>query len=1332
MGDLFTIAASGVTAARTALTVTGENIANVDTPGYRRRDTLQTEIVGAEASPLLKGIDQQGVQVTDIRRAFDALLAARTREATGALAAAEVTAPHLRALETRLMTDGGGPLPQIDAFFDAIGALAAVPDSPGLRRVAIEAGRAMTAGIADLALGVETLGQGIADEQAVALGEANRLLSELADLQGSLAVSKGTATKNPLLDRRDMLLSELAGLVDVSVTMTEGGLSEVRLGSIPNGPLLLQGARAATLQEGPPGRLIARSWDPDVPLQGRAVTQGTLGGLAGAAAALAEIAVQIDEWAGAVARDLNAVHGAALDMAGRPGAALVSLAGWRAEGLAANRGGAAASVNVTDDALMPEGPIELVRDGAVGLWRAMDADGVELASGAGRISLPGLVVEIEGEAADGDRLRLSETSGWAGHMAWLVEDPARLALAGATRVDAMAGNTGSGLIRVSVDAPAPAAVPDLSALLAEGGAVEFLAPGVVGRLPQGSVAADLSALPRLAAQEFALVEGAEVQALTLADGTSFVTAAPMMAEDFAAALGAGTIRDQTGRRLAELGLDLTVEHGALTLSAREGASLPDATLASTLGAVAGLRISDAAPAAGLAIFTREGRQIAGAPLGAAEALALVTEANGFLPGARYAYGGAADVARLSGRGEAALTLGRDASIATFTGAGPIPGEPASAVTLEGPGLSGAVALPAATSAARRAEVIGAALPVTVNAVTQLELTAPATGRLELALTGDNLSPRRIAADLSAGGLGALAAAINAESAVTGIRAEIPPGAGRLMLVHDGGADIVLSGVAHDGAGVLGVQRLDAGGAALGAPVALSDAGPDGALVSGVVVLRSAGEFAADEDGVLRQAEFDAFLGGAMARESAGAGAIQTLRFAGGLAPGLSIALPDGRQVDFDADPALAGLTGTEQAAAMLARLREEAPASRLIGAPLAAPPPLGAMVRVSLGADGYAIRMTETGLVVEGPEPERLSAGFDVSGRLVVETRGGDIDGAALVLPVDAGEAGRFGLGIADAPMTEIRGIAPTALPASFGIELGGTRHDVTVTGAGVTLPPGFPGSGAIDPATGAVVLNVDARAGAVRIPPEAGAADAGFLTLGATARLSGDGLMLTASDARRLDLAALPAGSEQAVTLGGLSGEEVLVVMTGPGALRLSGEVAMDAAAAPDPRELRILDAATGRIGLYDSATGVEIATRTLDAGGSATLGGVAVTLGRGHATGDRFLLTPNTQAPSDGRGAEMLADLARRDSTTDKGGFAALYSDIMAGLGAKVAAADQRVVTATTQKESADRAEARLSAVDLDTEAARLLQQQQAYQASAQVLSVARQLFDTLINVL
>ena len=56
---------------------------------------------------------------------------------------------------------------------------------------------------------------------------------------------------------------------------------------------------------------------------------------------------------------------------------------------------------------------------------------------------------------------------------------------------------------------------------------------------------------------------------------------------------------------------------------------------------------------------------------------------------------------------------------------------------------------------------------------------------------------------------------------------------------------------------------------------------------------------------------------------------------------------------------------------------------------------------------------------------------------------------------------------------------------------------------------------------------------------------------------------------------------------------------------------------------------------------------------------------------------------------------------------------------------------IRAVSLREASVEAESAYSGVNLDTEAANLIQQQQAYQASARILSTARELFETLIQV-
>ena len=71
------------------------------------------------------------------------------------------------------------------------------------------------------------------------------------------------------------------------------------------------------------------------------------------------------------------------------------------------------------------------------------------------------------------------------------------------------------------------------------------------------------------------------------------------------------------------------------------------------------------------------------------------------------------------------------------------------------------------------------------------------------------------------------------------------------------------------------------------------------------------------------------------------------------------------------------------------------------------------------------------------------------------------------------------------------------------------------------------------------------------------------------------------------------------------------------------------------------------------------------------------------------------------------------------------------MSRLGAIVQSAKIGAEAAVSLREASIEAESAYSGVNLDTEAANLIQQQQAYQASARILSTARELFETLLRV-
>jgi flagellar hook-associated protein 1 len=75
--------------------------------------------------------------------------------------------------------------------------------------------------------------------------------------------------------------------------------------------------------------------------------------------------------------------------------------------------------------------------------------------------------------------------------------------------------------------------------------------------------------------------------------------------------------------------------------------------------------------------------------------------------------------------------------------------------------------------------------------------------------------------------------------------------------------------------------------------------------------------------------------------------------------------------------------------------------------------------------------------------------------------------------------------------------------------------------------------------------------------------------------------------------------------------------------------------------------------------------------------------------------------------------------------------YSQMIGNLGVLVQSGETAADISTTLKTNAEQTLSSTSGVNLDEEAARLIQYQQAYQASAKVLQIAQSLFDTLLRV-
>ena len=93
-------------------------------------------------------------------------------------------------------------------------------------------------------------------------------------------------------------------------------------------------------------------------------------------------------------------------------------------------------------------------------------------------------------------------------------------------------------------------------------------------------------------------------------------------------------------------------------------------------------------------------------------------------------------------------------------------------------------------------------------------------------------------------------------------------------------------------------------------------------------------------------------------------------------------------------------------------------------------------------------------------------------------------------------------------------------------------------------------------------------------------------------------------------------------------------------------------------------------------------------------------------------------------------MSKLAELSEASGKGGYNQIYTDLVVDVGFNVRSSEQGLETSKIIYDAAVDRKSEFSGVDLDTEAARLLEQQQAYQALAKVLSTAKEMIDTLLR--
>lgn len=318
-------AVSGLMAFQRSLSTTSHNIANVNTEGYSRQ---RVELATRPAQFTGAGYIGQGVKVNDIRRIYDNFINAQLRASTSAFG--DVSRYHElgKQIDNILADPDTGMAPAIKTFFNAVNEFANDPSSIPARQVMLSEAEILTNRFNTMNQRFEDLRSQVNKDLSVMINDLNALATSIADLNDRIVTDFARAgsrhQSNDLIDQRDLMLSKLAELVDISVLAQENGSVSVFIGQ---GQSLVQGSRASPLS------LTRSDFDPmqlGVAINGNQEIGHILSGgkLSGTLRFRNEILdpaqAKLGQVAASLALEFNALHEKGYDLDGRPGKALFS------------------------------------------------------------------------------------------------------------------------------------------------------------------------------------------------------------------------------------------------------------------------------------------------------------------------------------------------------------------------------------------------------------------------------------------------------------------------------------------------------------------------------------------------------------------------------------------------------------------------------------------------------------------------------------------------------------------------------------------------------------------------------------------------------------------------------------------------------------------------------------------------------------------------------------------------------------------------------------------------------------------------------------------------
>lgn len=320
--SLLNIGMSGLAAGQSSLMTTGNNIANADTAGYSRQQTVQGTKDSTQFGNLYIGT---GTTLADVRRVYNSYLDQQLQLKTSLNSDAAAYLGQVTPVDKLLSDSGTGLTGALTKFFSSMQNVNANPTDDASRQLLLSDAQALSNRFNTVSSQLNEQNANINGSLGTMSDQVNKLATTVAQLNQRIAeVSSGGGMPNDLLDMRNETVRQLSTFIGVQVS-DRGSNVDIYL---PGGQPLVMGNTVNTLEIVPgkvdPTRssIQLNRGSSTIDITG-AVTGGEIGGLLRYRETTLDPALnELGRVALVVADQMNSQLGQGLDKNGEFGAAL--------------------------------------------------------------------------------------------------------------------------------------------------------------------------------------------------------------------------------------------------------------------------------------------------------------------------------------------------------------------------------------------------------------------------------------------------------------------------------------------------------------------------------------------------------------------------------------------------------------------------------------------------------------------------------------------------------------------------------------------------------------------------------------------------------------------------------------------------------------------------------------------------------------------------------------------------------------------------------------------------------------------------------------------------